>query len=129
MKDVEVGVIRVGNVELLPEVEQTFILRGVDTKKLTKSQMKLVNLYEAVKARLNYHQLYDSKFLEERGDNYEYIDGYMKGLIDGMGLQITEKDDYFAIHNNSSLILVCQKPGSKDKEFEPVGNIKDLNKI
>lgn len=129
MRDVEVGVIRVGNVELLPEVEHTFILRGVDRNKLTKSQTKLVTLYKAVKARLNYHQLYDSKFLEKTGDTFEYVDGYMKGLIEGMGLQITEKDSYFAIHNNSTLILICQKPGSKDSDFEPVSSVKDLNKI
>lgn len=129
MRDVEVGVVRVGNIEILPSVEHTFILRGVDVTKLTKSQTKLVALYEAVKARLNYHQLYDGKFLEGTGDTFEYVDGYMRGLIDGMGLKLTEKDSYYAIHNNSTLILICQKPGVPDSEFDPVDNVKDLNKI
>lgn len=108
---VRVGVSNIGGVRLLPDACYTDIARGLAPDKLTKSQIKLVNLYEAVKNRINYGQLYSSCNLAcDQKDGFSYVDGYMNGIIDGMGLRFEESEDVFTVYSNKTVILICEKP-------------------
>lgn len=108
---IEVKTANIGGLNLLPEAKYTSVARCINPEKLTKTQTKLMALYDAVKRRLNYSQLHEqSCIMQNVKEEYSYIDGYMQGLIDGMGLSFTENEDYLTVYNSKSVVLVCEKP-------------------
>lgn len=86
--------------------------------------MRILAVYTAVHKMYNYYQINTPTAFGN--PEYDYLRGYLVGLLCGLQYDIEEKDDKVIITNkHNKKLLIVEIPIKKNRYFE---EIKDINK-